>query len=74
MIALFGADPAPDQPEAAGALTGTRSIPWKHDILTNRPLSVDENVLAAVHTTHHVIERARIFDSHGARHGASVSG
>jgi hypothetical protein len=33
-----------------------------------------ENVLAAVPTIHHVIDRARIFHSHGARHGASVSG
>ena len=35
---------------------------------------VDENVLPAVPTIHHVIARARIFHSHGARHGASVSG
>jgi hypothetical protein len=34
----------------------------------------DGNVLPAVPTIHHVIDRARIFHSHGARHGASVSG
>jgi hypothetical protein len=33
-----------------------------------------ENLLPAVPTIHHVIDRARIFHSHGARHGASVSG
>jgi hypothetical protein len=33
-----------------------------------------ENVLLAVPTMHHVNDRARIFHSHGARHGASVSG
>jgi hypothetical protein len=33
-----------------------------------------ENVLPADPTIHHVIDRARIFHSHGARHGASVSG
>jgi hypothetical protein len=30
----------------------------------------DGNVLPAVPTIHHVIDRARIFHSHGARHGA----
>jgi uncharacterized oligopeptide transporter (OPT) family protein len=33
-----------------------------------------ENILPAVPTIHHVIDRAWIFHSHGARHGASVSG
>jgi hypothetical protein len=31
------------------------------------------NVIPAVPTIHHVIDRARIFHSHGARHRASVS-
>jgi hypothetical protein len=35
---------------------------------------IDENVLPAVSTIHHVIDRARKLHSHGARHGASVSG
>jgi hypothetical protein len=34
----------------------------------------NEDVLPAVATIHHVIDRARIFQSHGARHGGSVSG
>jgi hypothetical protein len=33
-----------------------------------------ENVLPAAPTIHHMMDRARIFHSHGARHGASVSG
>ena len=31
---------------------------------------IDENVLPAVPTIYHVIDRVRIFHSHGARHGA----
>jgi hypothetical protein len=33
-----------------------------------------ENVLPAVPTIHYMVDRARIFHSHAARHGASMSG